>query len=116
QEGVRRGDRLIVQLPNLVAIWEIMLATLKLGAVVISAATLLTVADLRDRLHRGKARHGITPSGLTEKLARRDGVFTRILVGAEEKGWIHSAQDHEQGSIFPPVGEPNAADPSMLYF
>src|ERR1017187_5902313 len=32
QEGVRRGDRLIVQLPNLVAIWEIMLATLKLEA------------------------------------------------------------------------------------
>src|ERR1019366_4811610 len=53
QQGVRRGDRFIVQLPNLVAIWEIMLAALKLGAVVIPAATLLTVADLRDRLDRG---------------------------------------------------------------
>ena len=69
QQGVRRGDRLIVQLPNVVAIWEIMLAALKLGAVVIPAATLLTVSDLRDRFDRGKARHVITIPGLTEKFA-----------------------------------------------
>jgi hypothetical protein len=69
RQGVRRGDRIIVQLPNVVAIWEIMLAALKLGAVVIPAATLLTVADLRDRLERGKARHVVTLPSLAEKLA-----------------------------------------------
>ena len=56
QRGIRRGDRIVVQLPNVVAIWEIMLAALKLGAIVVPAATLLTVSDLRDRLERGKAR------------------------------------------------------------
>ena len=85
QQGVRRGDRIIVQLPNLVAIWEIMLAALKLGAIVIPAATLLTVADLRDRLDRGKARHVITLSGLTEKFASLGGDYTRILVGRSEE-------------------------------
>jgi acetyl-CoA synthetase len=52
QHGVRRGERLIVQLPNLVAIWEIMLAALKLGAIVIPAATLPTVADLHTTVFR----------------------------------------------------------------
>ena len=116
QHGVRRGDRLIVQLPNLVAIWEIMLAALKLGAVVIPAATLLTVDDLRDRLDRGKARHVITISGLTDKFASLGGDYTRILVGGAEPGWIPYSQAYEQSPDFTPDGETNATDPFMLYF
>lgn len=116
QQGVRRGDRLIVQLPNLVAIWEIMLAALKLGAIVIPAATLLTVADLRDRLDRGKARHVITIPGLTEKFASLGGDYTRILVGAVEEGWIPYERAFEQSLDFLPDGETNATDPFMLYF
>src|SRR5437764_396611 len=34
-EGVRRGDRLLLMLGNEVALWEIMLASMKLGAVLI---------------------------------------------------------------------------------
>jgi acetyl-CoA synthetase len=116
QQGVRRGDRLIVQLPNLVAIWEIMLAALKLGAVVIPAATLLTVNDLRDRFDRGKARHVISIPGLTEKFAALAGDYTRILVGGAEAGWIPYERAYEQSTDFTPDGETNATDPFMLYF
>jgi acetyl-CoA synthetase len=116
QQGVRRGDRLIVQLPNLVAIWEIMLAALKLGAIVIPAATLLTVNDLRDRFDRGKARHVISIPSLTEKFAALAGDYTRILVGGSEKGWIPYERAYEQSPDFTPDGETNATDPFMLYF
>ncbi len=119
QHGVRRGDRLIVQLPNVVAIWEIMLAALKLGAIVIPAATLLTVDDLRDRFDRGKARHVITVPSLTEKFAGLAGDYTRILVGATgatEEGWIPYAQAYEQSPDFASDGETNATDPFMFYF
>ncbi len=116
QEGVRRGDRIVVQLPNLVAIWEIMLAALKLGAVVIPAATLLTVADLRDRLDRGKARHVVTLPGLVDKFATLAGDYTRIVVGGEEEGWIPYAQAYEESANFTPDGDTNATDPFMLYF
>src|ERR1039457_3643453 len=63
RRGVRRGERIIVMLPNVVAMWEVMLAAMKLGAVVIPAATLLTHDDLKDRLTRGQARHVITNAG-----------------------------------------------------
>jgi acetyl-CoA synthetase len=116
QQGVRRGDRIIVQLPNLVAIWEIMLAALKLGAIVIPAATLLTVADLRDRLERGKSRHVITLPSLIEKFAELTGDYTRIAVGGEEKGWIPYARAYDQSPDFTSDGDTNAADPFMLYF
>ena len=116
QHGVRRGDRLIVQLPNLVAIWEIMLAALKLGAIVIPAATLLTVADLRDRLDRGQARHVITIPSLTEKFTSLGGDYTRILVGGEQSGWIAYSQAYDQSPNFTPDADTNPTDPFMLYF
>ena len=40
--GVRRGDRILLMLGNVVALWECMLAAMKLGAVIIPATTLLT--------------------------------------------------------------------------
>src|SRR6202030_2302022 len=57
--GVRRKDAILVMLPNMVALWEITLAALKLGAVVSPASTLLGPSDLTDRIERGGMRHVI---------------------------------------------------------
>jgi acetyl-CoA synthetase len=57
--GIKRGDRILVMLGNEVALWDIMLAAIKLGAVLIPATTLLTPDDLRDRLDRGQVRQVI---------------------------------------------------------
>jgi acetyl-CoA synthetase len=116
EQGVRRGDRIVVQLPNHVAMWEIMLAAMKLGAVVIPAATLLTLADLRDRLERGKARHIVTHLACIEKYSGLSGDYTRIVVGGEEKSWIPYPRAYEHSSDFMANGDTNANDPLMLYF
>src|SRR5580700_11932610 len=55
--GVRRGDRVMLMLGNVVPLWEVILAAMKLGAVMIPASTLLQPADLADRLVRGSVRH-----------------------------------------------------------
>ena len=115
-QGVRRGDRIVVQLPNHVAMWEIMLAAIKLGAVVIPAATLLSVEDLRDRIERGKARHVITQLTLIEKYTALAGDYIRICVGSDQKGWIPYSQAYEHSPDFIPDGETNANDPLILYF
>src|SRR5262249_59646403 len=39
--GIGRGARLLVMLPNCVALWEVMLAAIRVGAVVIPAPALL---------------------------------------------------------------------------
>jgi acetyl-CoA synthetase len=116
EHGVCRGDRIVVQLSNHFAMWEIMLAACKLGAVVIPAATLLTVDDLRDRLERGKARHIVTSLSLTEKFSRLSGDYIRIVVGGEEKGWIPYSKAYDHSPNFTPDGDTNANDPLMLYF
>ena len=48
--GVKRGERILLMLPNRVALWEVMLAAMKLGAVIIPATMLLTPEDLTDRV------------------------------------------------------------------
>ena len=116
EQGVRRGDRIVVQLPNHVAMWEIMLAAIKLGAVVIPAATLLTLADLRDRLERGKARHIVTHLTQIEKYSGLSGDYIRIVAGGEDKDWIPYSRAYDQRPDFIPDGGTNANDPLMLYF
>jgi acetyl-CoA synthetase len=55
EHGVARGDRVIVMLGNQVELWETILATMKLGAVIIPATPMLGPADLVDRVERGNA-------------------------------------------------------------
>src|SRR3954453_3912224 len=88
EQGVARGDRIIVMLGNQVELWETILAAMKLGAVIIPAATLLRPADLQDRVERGRARHVVTRSSDTAKFANVAGDYTRIAVGDVVDGWL----------------------------
>ena len=47
--GVARGDRVLLLMPNEVALWETMLACMKLGAVIVPTTTLVSTDDLDDR-------------------------------------------------------------------
>ncbi|WP_347316504.1 AMP-binding protein, partial [Ralstonia pseudosolanacearum] len=44
--GIVRGDRLLLMLPNRVELWDVMLAAMKLGAVVLPATTQLSADDV----------------------------------------------------------------------
>jgi acetyl-CoA synthetase len=124
RQGVERGDRIILMLPNVPATWETILAAMKLGAVVIPAATLLTTEDLHDRLERGKARHVVATVAATEKFAKLPGDYTRIVVGegvgggidGEISGWTPYARAYDEPANFAPDAETEATDPLLLYF
>ena len=58
--GVARGDRILVMLTNVAALWETMLAAIRLGAVVVPATAQLTADDLDDRIERGGVKHLVT--------------------------------------------------------
>ncbi|BAL87776.1 putative acetyl-CoA synthetase [Actinoplanes missouriensis 431] len=114
--GVRRGDRVILMLGNQVELWECLLATMKLGAVVIPATPLLGPADLRDRLDRGRAAHVIVGAADTGKFADVKGDYTRIAVGAPQAGWIAYADADDADAAFTPDGVTRADDSLLLYF
>jgi len=114
--GVRRGDRILLMLGNELALWEVMLAAIKLGAVMIPASSLLTLDDLRDRIERGDVRHVVAASEQVPKFAALTGAFTRICVGGAQDGW--QLFDASEGApvAFTPDGPTRADDPLLLYF
>jgi acetyl-CoA synthetase len=116
EHGVVRGDRIIVMLGNQVDLWETLLAAMKLGAVIIPAATLLRPVDLQDRVERGRARHVVARAADTVKFAEVGGDYTRIAVGDPVEGWLDYAAADAASSVFTPEGETRATDPLLLYF
>jgi acetyl-CoA synthetase len=117
--GVRRGDRVLLMLGNIVPLWEIMLASIKLGAVVIPASTLLQPTDLADRILRGEVRHVVAESAQVEKFAYISGTYTRVVVGGDDDpvdGWRPYADAFSAPASFTADGVTLAADPLLLYF
>src|SRR5579872_1884813 len=87
--GVRRGEATLLMLGNRAALWECTLALIKLGSVIIPSATLLTPADLADRVARGNVKHVIAESGLVGNFTHVSGDYTRVAVGDRADGWLH---------------------------
>jgi acetyl-CoA synthetase len=116
RQGVRRGERIVLMLPNTVAMWEVMLAAMKLGAVIIPAASLLTANDLRDRIARGAAKHVVAASSEVEKFSSLAGEFSRIAVGEEVPGWMSYERAYQESSLLQIDAATLATDPLLLYF
>ncbi|MFZ0719626.1 MAG: AMP-binding protein [Xanthobacteraceae bacterium] len=114
--GVRRGDRILVMLGNVAALWECMLAAMKLGAVIVPATTLLTRNDLADRFARGRVRHVIANAEAAAKFADLPGDYTRIVVGKEMPGWVSYETAYQSSAEFAPDGDTRPDDPLLLYF
>ena len=115
EQGVGRGDRILLMLGNQVELWETMLAAMKLGAVVIPATTLLTADDLADRIERGGVRHVVTSADATAKFEGAGSGWTKVSVGPAE-GWLDYA---DAAGAEPYAGDEKATngdDTLLLYF
>jgi acetyl-CoA synthetase len=114
--GVRRGDRVLVMLGNVVPLWEVMLAAIKLGAVLIPATTLLARDDIVDRLTRGRVRAIVAAAGVAPRFEGLGGDELRIAVGPDAPGWRPFAEAERASADFKPDGPTRAEDPLLLYF
>ena len=116
RHGVRRGDRMLVMLANVVPLWEVTLAAMKLGAVISPATTLLNAQELEERVERGELRHAIVEPAAAEKLRSEINLAARIVVGDRAPGWTPYAEASSAPARFVPEGETRAGDPFLLYF
>ncbi len=119
--GVKRGDRVLLMLPNVVPLWEVTLAAIKLGAVVSPATTLLATSDLQDRITRGGIKHVVVDSQATPLFEGVQGSFTRVVVGGNALsdtagGWLPYSACAAASPHFEPGGPTAAGDPLLLYF
>ena len=115
QAGLQPGDRVLIVLGNTVPLWEVMLGCIRAGAVMIPATTLLTDADLADRITRGGVRAVVTSS---TDAPRYEGIADhclRVAVG----GAVHNWLDYEDTRSYDgpvPAPDTSADDSLLLYF
>jgi acetyl-CoA synthetase len=113
EQGVRRGDRILLMLGNQAELWEALLAAMKLGAVIIPATTLLTAKDVAERIRRGGVSHVIANAADAGKFEA--GEYTKIAVG-DAFGWLPYHEAYEASTRFTPDAPTRADDTLLLYF
>ena len=115
-QGVRRGDHLLLMLDNQAAVWEAVLAAMKLGIIVLPTYTTVSAADLTDRIERGTVAHIITTDSLTDLFTHLPKKLTRVCVGKPVEGWLPYSDASRMSTEFVPDGPTGANDPLFLYF
>jgi len=112
--GIKPGDPVLVMLPRIPEWWITLLGLIRLGAVPVPSATMLTTRDVRYRIEAAGVRTVITDADGISKLDWFGG--KRILVGPQRPGWTSfKAGLRDASPKF--TGEPTRADdPGIIYF
>ena len=120
-QGVRPGDRVMVQLPRVPAWWEVLLGCFKAGAVAVPGTVLLTPKDIQ---YRTTLAEGVAYVCDADNAAKVDQVKaecpslkTLIQVdGQANDGWL----DYERVMSAAEGGfatvDTRASDPALIYF
>lgn len=116
EQGVEPGDRVLLMLGNVTPLWEIMLACIRLRAVMIPTSTLMTPEELRDRLERGGVRHTIVQSIHTDRFRDVPGDDHRICVGSPIDGWTSFEASYRAPDAFTATGPTPKDAPLLFYF
>lgn len=120
--GVKRGDGIIIMLDNQYELWEVMLAGMKLGAVLLPTTVMLAPDQLEERVERAEATWVVTNPENTAKFDAVPGDFTVITTSTQQLpvSTVHPQQlyvDSLNASTIFEATEPTPADDvALIYF
>ncbi|WP_290685826.1 MULTISPECIES: acyl-CoA synthetase [unclassified Haematobacter] len=120
-QGVRRGDRVLVQLPRIPEWLATMFAIFRIGAVALPSLTMLQPKDLAWRIGEVGPKAVVTLRGLT---AKYDGLLTgdiaRLSIpygpGKADSGWTDLAEAMAAASPIARPEEMRADEGSLIFF
>ncbi|MGO3151697.1 MAG: AMP-binding protein [Galactobacter sp.] len=114
--GMKRGEKIIVMLPNRQELWEFTLAAFKFGAVVIPTTTQMVADDLTDRVQRGGATWAVAGTSDLKKFDDVPGDYTLIDVDNAAPNAKHYADASAESADYTPAQETAAEEPLLMYF
>ncbi len=92
QQGVKRGDVVMIVLGRSIEWWEVFTACIRMGVIIAPGTTQLTSKDLEYRVNTSKAASFITDNGNAPKLdAVADKCTTlkcKLVIGGGRDGWM----------------------------
>ncbi len=118
--GVRPGDYVVMILGRQLAWWEVLTASLRMGAVISPGTTQLSAKDIAYRVNAARATCVVTDAANAPKvdqvLAECPDLRVRVLVDGEREGWIDYRQSMPaQSDAFETV-DSLASEAALCYF
>lgn len=105
KHGLQKGDKVLVMMPRSIETYEIYIAALKLGIVVIPSSEMLRTKDLQYRISHGEVKAiVVTAESIDEfKAVKEYNTLTKFIVGGVYDDWYtvdsESAQEADQLQI-----------------
>lgn len=122
--GAKPGDVAMLMLGNRLELWEIMLAALKVGVVILPTSVVLGAHELDDRVARGQVRWVFAAADDAMKFAQVPGDYRRVGVGFDQApadqraalfDWLRF-EESSAASVAPVAKVTRSTDPSLIYF
>ncbi|MCD5325496.1 MULTISPECIES: acyl-CoA synthetase MbcS [Pontibacillus] len=91
EQGLKKGDKVLVMVPRLIEAYEVYLGALKAGLVVIPSSEMLRAKDLQYRIRHGEAKAVVSYYPYVDQFADVDVIdqVTKFVVGHEAEGWLY---------------------------
>lgn len=89
KHGLQKGDKVLVMMPRCIETYEIYLAALKLGLVIIPSSEMLRTKDLQYRITHGEVKAIVVTSDSIDefKAVKEYASLTKFIVGGQEADW-----------------------------
>ena len=123
-QGARPGDVAMLMLGNRLELWEIMLAALKIGVVILPTSVVLGAHELEDRVARGQVRWVFAAAEDAAKFAGVQGGYSGVCVGLDEAtpdqraalyDWARF-EESRAASVAHVAKTTASDDPALIYF
>jgi acetyl-CoA synthetase len=123
--GVGPGDRVVLFLDNSIALWEVLIAGIRLGAVLVPCSTAIGTAGLADRVRRSRAAAVICDVVHSAQLDAILGTERRSLVrlalprGPDlpiPKGWANLRESQGAEAVYRRAHRTRGDDELLVYF
>ncbi|MGG3738168.1 acyl-CoA synthetase MbcS [Aeribacillus pallidus] len=89
--GLKQGETILIMLPRIIEAYEVYIAALKLGLVVIPSSELLRAKDLSYRINHGDVKAIVAYYKYIDELAQLEEAksLPKFVIGEKVEGWIH---------------------------
>lgn len=91
EKGLKKGDKILVMVPRIIEAYEVYLAALKTGIIIVPSSEMLTTDDLQYRVTHGNVNGVVSLSDHVHKykgIDRYDSLI-KFTIGDDVSGWHH---------------------------
>lgn len=116
--GVERGDTVLILMSREIEWWELMLACLRLGAIVSPGTVQLSPKDIAYRCKAADARCIIAGADVAPRVeeAEIDADVALIHIGGPRAGWIDYSEAKAAAAPLVDIADTAFDDPALCYF